>query len=274
MPDDLQDALLAQDRFADSILEPLLKKVNQQFSKAAQRTISRLQAKLDLAGNQILGTRNNQRVLRQVQQIFMEELTLTGYPQTIEAFTGTFPRQLPFFTDTLEALNETLKTPLPMVQFTKADIGFFISRQISAAKLLDNLPFRIAGVAMERTLLATGGLPLKNLIGTLSETFAKAPLQVESLAITSIETHYRVIQDRGYQLIEEERGPLKFRYYGPRDKLNRPFCRSILAENAPRTRAQINKLDNRSSLKPVFTAAGGWNCRHQWIPTEEEKQTV
>lgn len=52
-------------------------------------------------------------------------------------------------------------------------------------------------------------------------------------------------------------------YAGPADALVRPFCREHLGKVY--TRAEIDALDN-GQLGNVFLTAGGYNCRHLWMP--------
>lgn len=54
-----------------------------------------------------------------------------------------------------------------------------------------------------------------------------------------------------------------FWYAGPADAIVRPFCRLHLGKVY--TRAEIDALDN-GQLGNVFLTAGGYNCRHLWMP--------
>ncbi len=55
-----------------------------------------------------------------------------------------------------------------------------------------------------------------------------------------------------------------------RTLMSTPRISGILGSNTPRTRAEINRLDNSpSTLKPVMTAAGGDQCRHVWLPAPD-----
>lgn len=53
-----------------------------------------------------------------------------------------------------------------------------------------------------------------------------------------------------------------FAYMGPVDEKTRPFCMERVGKVY--TRAQIDAMDN-GQIPGVFLAAGGWNCRHQWL---------
>lgn len=66
-----------------------------------------------------------------------------------------------------------------------------------------------------------------------------------------------------------------FLYTGPDDKLTRDFCEqvldgTILNDNRPvpiYTVGQIASMSN-GQLPNVLVSAGGWNCRHEWIPVD------
>ena len=53
----------------------------------------------------------------------------------------------------------------------------------------------------------------------------------------------------------------RWSYIGPRDELNRPLCREFLDES-PLTYQQIEAKNTGS-----FLDRGGYNCRHQWLPS-------
>ncbi len=62
-------------------------------------------------------------------------------------------------------------------------------------------------------------------------------------------------------------GAQAFRYVGPRDELNRPFCADRVGK--------VFALGAVSKMKNDFGQAawlfcGGWNCRHYWEPVMEE----
>lgn len=68
--------------------------------------------------------------------------------------------------------------------------------------------------------------------------------------------------------IAEESGIETFLYSGPLNPTTRPFCRAHVGKIF--TKEQILKMDNGQGL-PVMETCGGYNCRHQWVATEQEK---
>jgi len=262
-----RDVLAEHDKFIDSLVEKLDRRVRILTTKAVARTTADLADELKRTNGQIDPVAHNQQVMRRMDRLFMKNLNDLGYRETLKAFTEEFPGNVPLFERTFEAVNRQLKNPLPDPGFGAEDQRFFDSKAISAGKLMHLETDRVAKLAAEQTLVSVGAMPFKQLLERLSATFGKVPTHIEGLAVTTLTTHYRAINDRAYQKIEEEQGePLRFVYFGPRDKVNRPFCRKILNSNRPRTREEVNALDpSPSPLRPVFTAAGGFNCRHVWI---------
>jgi hypothetical protein len=59
----------------------------------------------------------------------------------------------------------------------------------------------------------------------------------------------------------------RFRYIGPFDSKNRPFCRFVLSQDKEYTLREIRALDRRpdAQLIPTMIYGGGYNCRHRWI---------
>jgi hypothetical protein len=79
-------------------------------------------------------------------------------------------------------------------------------------------------------------------------------------------TYYRTLTDQAFQKIEEDLPEIeqRYRYSGPLDSRNRPFCRQLENADKAYSRAQIAAMDN-GMLPNVFLSCGGWNCRHVWI---------
>jgi hypothetical protein len=68
-----------------------------------------------------------------------------------------------------------------------------------------------------------------------------------------------------------------FEYAGPDDKITREFCRQVLEGQYPGLERQvpiysveeINIMQN-DQIDPVIIYAGGYDCRHDWLPITEE----
>lgn len=61
----------------------------------------------------------------------------------------------------------------------------------------------------------------------------------------------------------EEAGVERFTYRGPQDSGVRPFCTPLVTKVF--TIDEISQMSN-GQTDDVMTTAGGYNCRHQWIP--------
>lgn len=238
----------------------------------AARTIERQGVKDGLiVSGSLLPKASAQRLMRRADQIFLDRLEKEGWFLAVEALTaqlaipGTQQRQAVFFADTLKAVNQGLKKPLPMPDWRADDRRYFESRRITTSQALNYEVERIAKSATNRVLLNSGAVSFSELMTVLTTTIGRGFGNLDSLAATALSTHYRTLHDRSFTLIEEQADvKLKLVYSGPKDRLNRPFCRRILEDNEPRTRAEVNKLRAPGGL-PVLTAGGGYNCRHVWI---------
>ncbi len=70
-----------------------------------------------------------------------------------------------------------------------------------------------------------------------------------------------------YRNLGEELGIEKYMYWGPDDKLTRPFCDQHLGE--VHTIEEWKKIDNGQNGSAA-THAGGWNCRHRLVPVGQK----
>ncbi len=273
-PRTLREVFNAHEAFADSLVAGLDRRVRSISIRAAVRLNAILAQKLDLENGVILRTANNQRVLRSIPRLYAQILDQLGYNAAVDAFALQFPNQLPFISETFEAINTRLRDPLPLPLFAR-DQAFLSSRVLSIGSVLRSEAGRVAQSAAQGALLTAGAASFASFREALAVRTGRLQPNISALAATVVSTNFRVMNDRAYEFVEKERGlKLKYVYFGPRDKLNRPFCRRTLGKNIPRTRVQIQRLANKSSLKNNFVSAGGFNCRHIWIPAVSERDLV
>lgn len=273
---DIAALLAAHDAWVDSRSLTFRERMERIATAAALATAREVErrARIEglLLGGALLPRASAQRLLRKADQIFLDRLEREGWFLTVEALTaqlavpGTQQRQAVLFGQTFRAINKTLANPLPDPKWLDRDRRFFESRQIVTAKAINSQVESIARTATSRMLLSSGAVSFGELMSAMTANVGRGVAGLESLAATALSTHYRVLHDRSFDLIEEQtEKKLLLVYAGPKDKLNRPFCRRMLTEGKPRTREQIKKLDASPSTLPPLTAGGGWNCRHLWI---------
>ncbi len=111
-----------------------------------------------------------------------------------------------------------------------------------------------------RRLLATGpgAGTTAQLAETMQQALALPAAQARSAALTAAMGETRTLN----RVVAEQAGIDRFLYYGPLDRLARPFCRAHV--NRVFSRLQIDEMDN-GQVGPVFTYAGGYRCRHQLV---------
>ena len=63
------------------------------------------------------------------------------------------------------------------------------------------------------------------------------------------------------QVLADHAGAERFRYFGPKDSVNRAFCRERIGKVY--SRQDIEAMDNGHGLD-VRLHCGGWRCRHHW----------
>ncbi len=264
MPD-LADIQRQHDKYIDSLLADFERELNGIVAGAMARTQAKLQGTLSITDGTIDRTAGNVRALRQLDRIILQEMDKGGFQQVLDELVAQFPGQLPYFQQVLETLSASMKTPLPPVEFGPRDLQVFGAQAAVARDGIEAAMESIAARVKNRVMLSIGGSSFSDLVTTLAESVQRGLPEVVGLAETATSTYYRVIADRGYQIIEAEAPNfLRYRFYGPFDAVTRPFCRHLLEVDKAWTRPQIDEMDN-GQIPNVFISGGGWRCRHQWL---------
>ena len=234
-------------------------------ASAQARTLAVLRENLKVENGNIRRTAGNAKTLRQLDTIFLQQLDRAGYQHLLNEFTGRFPGQLPFFQETLEAIGQG------PVKFSARDLQVFADQGVSVKDGLDAVAESVASEAKRRILLSVGGLPFADLSESLAGYLQRTVKDASGLAETAVATYYRMIADRGYQLIQSDLPSevLRYRFYGPWDRLTRPFCKHLLQGGKSYTRDEVDGMDN-GQIPNVFITGGGFRCRHQWLIAPDE----
>jgi hypothetical protein len=260
-----------QDRGITALVSAFEQHLKQIVSRAETRVIAILQARLATENGSILRTPGNSRLLRRVDVLFTDALDKEGYQRLVDAYVNQFAGQIPFFQETLAELSRIAGTSLGPVRFTGADKASFAAYQLDIASAIRSAVEGAAGRATQQALFNVAGLKFGALVELLKEKLNVSVAQAKTLADTGVTSFIRTVNARGYEIVEEANPSFEFRYryFGPLDKKNRPFCRRMeegSKAGAQFTRAEIDKMDNGlSPVGTVFTLCGFWNCRHVWL---------
>jgi hypothetical protein len=240
-------------------------------ASAQARTLAVLRENLKVENGNIRRTAGNAKALRQLDTIFLQQLDKAGYQHLLNEFVAQFPGQLPFFQETIAAVSKGLPTPVE-VKFSARDLQVFADQGVSVKDGLEAVAESVAAEAKKRILLSVGGLKFADLSESLAAYLQKSVAGAAGMAETAVATYYRMIADRGYQLIQEDlpQSVLRYRFYGPYDRLTRPFCKHLLQGGKSYTREQIDGMDN-GQIPNVFITGGGFRCRHQWLIDLEQQ---
>lgn len=244
-------------------LEPIIRKAQRQL-------LAYLQANLQMRNGVALNTQQNVALLSTVDDLYMQFLDAAGYTDLVKKFTSGFVVQIPFLQDTIDYTAKVSGHTLPAVSFSPDELNVLTSN--AAVDLTSTMKSvgtaAIGRITAERALFGLAGLPFKRVVEIFQDEFGGSAKRNAMRAETAISVWYRQINDLQFQTIERALPGIQqaFVYLGPRDSRNRPFCRKVLDMTAkkPLTRAEIDKLDNGTSLMPVWTGCGGWGCRHTW----------
>jgi len=266
LPKELGKIEQRRDQFISSLIETFERELNGVIAKAQAATLSELKEKLAEKDGAIDRTLANSAILRNLDRLFLDELNQAGYDRLLQSLIEEFPGQLPFFQETIQALSDAMKNPLPKMTWSARDLKLFSDQAFSTKDALEGIMESIAARAKQRILLSIGGLQFKDLATSFAEYVHRALPECVGLAETSAATYYRVIADRGYQVIEKDlpEMEIRYRYYGPYDLLIRPFCEHLMRVDKSYTRDQIDAMNN-GQIPNVFISCGGWRCRHAWL---------
>ncbi len=257
-------------RYQDAALAAFDASLHDIIERAQDRTIAYLFRSLATEGGEILQTPGNLRIIRGVATVFQRELDAGGYQQLIGSFVGQFPGQLPLVQETLEVLRRQSARDLPTLTWTPADLKLFQSVALSNSSTIAGVVEAEAGRALNRIMFSVGGLEWGKMVEIIRDGMKLTLAQAKSAADTAQASFYRVALDRQYQKIEEDTGAaLHYKYSGPVDRRERPFCANLSARTAAGvswTKEEINAMDaGKGQPAPPFVFGGGWNCRHQFI---------
>jgi hypothetical protein len=234
--------------------------------RAQARTLADLQGQVDIKDGRIQPTVRTQNAMRRVDQLFMGAMEESGLSRVLNGFTSSFASQIPIFRESLAIVGQREKIPLEDFQFRSEDQRSLLANQTNAQTLLRTAVEQGAQAGRQNAMLSVGGVPFRDLAEGLANRFRLAVSKSEDIAKTAISTYYRLLTAASSTRIEAGLPPgivLRFQPIGPRDKLNRPFCRKLLDLGRTYTREQIEGMNNGQGL-PVFTTFGGYKCRHVW----------
>lgn len=259
---DLKDFFRRHNAYQDSMLETFVSELQGTLHSAQSNLTATLLYRLSIDNGVIGRTSANRRVLGQVDRMFAASMMRSGYEQLVQEFVGSFNGQFRFMDEILQDLSAAMKRPLQISKQTMSTAAAF---QGNAAIALEGIADTVATKAARQTLFSVGGLRFKDLTGLMADAFALTVPQSTTLASTLQTSFFRTIADSEFHEIEKSQPKgaplLRYIYDGPKDKLNRPFCKQRVGKSY--TRKQIDAMRN-GMIPNVWVTGGGYRCRHQF----------
>ena len=263
----VQDVAEQQGEYVQSVVSGYARQVSAMSNRAAGRLFASMVTRLDMNRGVIQPTANNRAILAGIESEFFSFMSDLGYEQLNGVFVSQFPGQFRFFEQILRQLSDAMKTPLRVEPLALDSLR---ALQLSTISVLESDLVIVGQQAARNALFSFNGLPFRDLVDLVQDRFDLIPSQAETVGVTSMSTYYRSLGEGGVSQIEQQLGvALSYGYFGPLDKLNRPFCKEKERQSRDGkswTREQIDAMNNGSTLSNVFINCGGWNCRHQWAP--------
>lgn len=236
--------------------------VAQITERAHARVIARLAARLgeDKLRGSVGSSRAEVKLFRQISSMIDNEMRALGIDDAAEMFVQEFGYQAKFLEETFDLLG------LPRVKLTAAQrsASLVALQDASHGALLDTV--KATATLAQRDILAQAGRVTFDELANLVSVRAKRSLEeAKGLADTAMVTYHRSLNATAMEAIEAQMGVLRYRFFGPKDKFNRPFCAAILNKPSKTyTRKQIDEMSNGQLPEPFLTC-GGYRCRHQWL---------
>jgi hypothetical protein len=266
---DLNEIHRRQDQFYDSMIDAFSEHLRSVVTMAQAKMAGYLQGNLTTTAGKIDQTPANLRVIRTLDDRFMEFLDESGYSALLNGYVQSFAGEKAFLQETLAYLG------YQPVKFTASDLNVFASFQLNAVTSMTTIAEAAAGTAMQQALFSIGGLKFGELLESLAAKITASLPRVRTIAETAMTTYYRTLTDQAFQKIEADLPEIdqRYRYSGPLDSRNRPFCRRLENADQAYSRAEIARMDN-GMLPNAFLSCGGWNCRHVWILDTRKPQAA
>ena len=120
------------------------------------------------------------------------------------------------------------------------------------------LPYLAAQIKQEVAFGVFAGLSEEDILANiLSKTLTGN--QLETIVATAMANYSRSVT---YGIMQQEPADTLYAYIGPIDDRTRDVCLEMWGAGEL-TRDQVKSRFGSS----VFVSAGGYNCRHRWVPT-------
>jgi hypothetical protein len=250
-----------QNRALDSDLMAFRRRIVQITQRASDQVLRDLLRDIEVnAAGRIVLTTKTLNAFRNIQKTISDSFRSAGLSTAIDAWGLNYGRQITRFDQVLQSFGVDLRPSTDSIEL-------FERLAKGSLDLLESEVGLIAQRIKRQTMLQWAVADRESIISAIARSLNLVPDQVTSLADTAISTFYRTISFNSYQKIEQQLGEQRFQYAGPRDLLNRPFCKQIWkqqAEGRTWTLTEIQGLDNGQTGN-AFVTCGGYQCRHQWI---------
>jgi|SRR5581483_1335104 len=237
------------------------------FERALEQIAGRLRKGLiDLEMNSINGDplswqeRLLQRQIVHLQVQIRGQLNNAGYPELVDKFMTAYDESALFGQQVLEAIGKSDALLQPMRPDTVKNLKQF---DMTAFEEIGNNAIR--ELSKQLTLNALVGKKRSDVIESMNNVLdAQFTGKAELYADTALRSFDRTVNMQLWKAA----GIGKYKYFGPKDNVNRPFCASHVGKTYPL--AEIQKMSNGSAqFANVLVYGGGPRCRHTWTPQPE-----
>lgn len=230
------------------------------FAKAMRGIAKQWKAELvDLVARP--GTIENARQIDRIAELqaqVREQLNLLGYERLSRDFvTKSFAESTSLAADAVHAAGEEA-VDLAMKAIPTQALS--VLRSLNLSEMGDIGTNTINSIVGGVVRNAIAGESKRKIIADIQDGADKFANHAATYADTALSVYDRTVHEAVFRAVGIDRFILE----GPKDVKNRQWCADHVGKVY--TRAEIDKMDNGTKLMPVWKYAGGWNCRHVWVP--------
>lgn len=211
---------------------------------------------INIAGDNSWQAQSLARQIAHIQVQLRGQLNQSGYSELAAKFVNNYDESELFARQILQELGKLSGQLVPMRPDTVKNLkAFDLTRFDEQGNGI------IRSLSRELVLNTVGGKKRSDVIKSLTDEMDGQVEQATNFADTALRSYDRFVNTEMFV----GAGITHFRYFGPKDVSNRPFCREHVGKVY--SLDEIKKMSNGSTrFGNVLVYGGGARCRHTWTP--------
>ena len=251
----------------DAATENTLASFSRQIASAKLAIAALLTRSLTVDSGVVQMSTTFSATLSKIPELFTSQIRVHGYYVATRDFVKLFDAQVDQALAAIDLMNLDLGTPY----LSQIQRDFVVGQKLAAKRALDMEPMLVSVRLAQAAYSFSPGQTLSGMIdyfGSIADQLMDVSVKLQ-LFITSF---FRKVLGMFYFNFEKSK-ELWYKYVGPADKKNRPFCAGIIVTGRVYRFSEIEEMDN-GQIPGVLENGGGYGCRHWWAATKLRKNTI